>query len=90
MLAPTLSAADKSSIIAELQKHTGVQDKGDTIKNFLEALAENNRLSLLKGVCEKFGLLMGASRGEVELTVISATVCFPATWGGFGAGTNGT
>jgi len=73
MLAPTLSSEDKSSIIAELQKHTGGADKGDTVKNFLEALAENNRLGLLKGVCEKFGLLMGASRGEVELTVTSAT-----------------
>jgi F-type H+-transporting ATPase subunit O len=74
LLAPTLSSEDKSAIIAELQKHTGGVDKGDTVKNFLEALAENNRLGLLKGVCEKFGVLMGASRGEVELTVTSAAV----------------
>ena len=44
------------------------------MKNFLEALAENNRLGLLKGVCEKFGSLMGAARGEIELTVTSASV----------------
>jgi F-type H+-transporting ATPase subunit O len=37
-------------------------------------LAENNRLSVLEGVVEKFGLLMGAYRGEVELTVTSAAV----------------
>lgn len=72
MQAPTLSAEDKSAIIAELQKHTGAQDK--TIKNFLDTLAENNRLSLLQGVCSKFETLMGASRGEIELTVTSASV----------------
>lgn len=75
MLAPTLSPEDKSAIITELQKHTGAGgDKGNTVKNFLETLAENNRLGLLKGVCEKFGELMGAARGEVELTVTSASV----------------
>ncbi|KAH6683167.1 ATP synthase delta subunit-domain-containing protein [Halenospora varia] len=74
MLAPTLSPEDKSAIITELQKHTGAGgDKGNTVKNFLETLAENNRLGLLKGVCEKFGELMGAARGEVELTVTSAS-----------------
>ncbi|PQE04830.1 ATP synthase subunit 5 protein [Rutstroemia sp. NJR-2017a BBW] len=72
MQAPTLSEADKSQIIAELQKHTGGADKEGTVKNFLETLAENNRLGLLGGVCEKFGQLMSAARGEVELTVTSA------------------
>jgi F-type H+-transporting ATPase subunit O len=74
MLAPTLSSEDKSAIVAELQKHTGGADKADTVKNFLDTLAANNRLGLLKGVCEKFGELMGAARGEVELTVTSASV----------------
>ncbi|TVY81277.1 ATP synthase subunit [Lachnellula suecica] len=74
MTAPTLSSEDKSSIIAELQKHTGAAgDKADTVKNFLDTLATNNRLGLLKGVCEKFTELMGAARGEVELTVTSAS-----------------
>jgi F-type H+-transporting ATPase subunit O len=62
MLAPTLSS------------DTGGLDKGDTVKNFLTTLADYNRLGLLKGVCEKFGELMGAARGEVELTVTSASV----------------
>ncbi|WPH04985.1 atp synthase subunit 5, mitochondrial [Acrodontium crateriforme] len=70
MAAPSLDAKDKSQIIAELQKSTG--DKGETLKNFLETLAENNRLSVLEGVCEKFGILMSASRGEVEMTITSA------------------
>lgn len=74
MTAPTLSVEDKSAIIKELQKHTGGADKGDTVKNFLEALAENNRLGLLKGVCEKFNELIAASKGEVELTITSASV----------------
>ena len=72
--APTLSVDDKQQIVAELQKHTGGADKEGTVKNFLSTLADYNRLGLLKGVCDKFGDLMSASKGEVELTVISAAV----------------
>ena len=82
LLAPTLSTEDKSAIVSELQKHTGGADKGDTVKNFLTTLADYNRLSLLKGVCEKFGELMSASKGEVELTVVSATVSRPVWYSG--------
>jgi F-type H+-transporting ATPase subunit O len=82
MSAPTLSAEDKAAIVAELQKLTGGADKADTVKNFLKTLAENNRLGLLRDICEKFGELMGAVRGEVELTVTSASVsllcCIPS------------
>lgn len=42
------------------------------MKSFLETLAQNNRLGVLAGVCEKFTELMGAHRGEVEMTVTSA------------------
>lgn len=52
----------------------GGQDKGDTVKNFLKTLADNNRLGLLQGVCEKFTTLMGAARGELDLTITSASV----------------
>lgn len=52
----------------------GGQDKGDTVKNFLKTLADNNRLGILQGVCEKFTTLMGAARGEVDLTITSASV----------------
>jgi F-type H+-transporting ATPase subunit O len=44
------------------------------VKNFLTTLAENNRLGALEGVCEKFGQLMSAHKGEVELIVTSAAV----------------
>ncbi|KAK4162286.1 Mob1/phocein [Cladorrhinum sp. PSN259] len=67
---PTLSPADKSAIVAELQKSSGAA--GETVKNFLATLAENNRLSLLPGVCSKFAELISASRGEVEMIVTSA------------------
>jgi len=67
---PTLSAADKSAIVAELVKAAGIQ--GETVKNFLNTLAENNRLGLLPGVISKFEELISAARGEVEMVVTSA------------------
>ncbi len=75
LAAPTLSAADKSAIVLELQKATG--STGETVKNFLQTLAENNRLGILEGICAKFGELMSAERGEVEMVVTSATVRCP-------------
>lgn len=70
--APTLSAEDKAAIISELTKQSGVNTP--TVKNFLEALAENNRLGLLGDVCSKFSEIVAASRGEVEMKVTSAQV----------------
>lgn len=64
-------------MINELAKQAGVG--GETVKNLLAALAENNRLGYLKGVCVKFGELMSASRGEVELKVTSAQVSSETT-----------
>ncbi|PYH74709.1 F1F0 ATP synthase subunit 5 [Aspergillus vadensis CBS 113365] len=69
--APTLTVADKQQIVQELQKVAGA-DKGDILKNFLATLAENNRLGLLEGICDKFTTLMGAHRGEIELNITSA------------------
>lgn len=73
--APTLSSTDKSQIVQELLKHTGGADKGDTVKNFLRTLAENNRLGILESICDNFSTLMAAAKGELELTVTSASVC---------------
>jgi len=72
LAAPTLTPEDKSAIVAELNKHAG--GSSATVKNFLDTLAENNRLGLLQGVCSKFGQIMAAARGEVEMTVTSAQV----------------
>ncbi|KKZ68411.1 ATP synthase F1, delta subunit [[Emmonsia] crescens] len=70
--APTLSASDKSQIVQELQRVAGGPGKDDIVKNFLSTLAENNRLSVLQGVCEKFAALMSAHHGEIELIITSA------------------
>lgn len=72
LAAPTLTPGDKSKIIQELQKHMGSADKGDTVKNFLQTLADNNRLSILESICEKFSTLMVAARGEIDLIITSA------------------
>ena len=60
--------------MAELEKHTGGADKDGTVKNFLQTLAENNRLGILENVCENFEKLMSAHRGEIELIISSAAV----------------
>lgn len=72
--APTLSSKDKADIVAELEKHTGGQGQNKTVMSFMDTLAENNRLGLLQGVCEKFAVLMGASRNEMDLVITSAQV----------------
>ncbi|KAK1688607.1 ATP synthase F1 [Colletotrichum godetiae] len=72
LAAPTLTAEDKAAIVAELTKQAGAGSQ-ETVKNFLAALAENNRLGLLPGITQKFAEIMSAARGEVELTVTSAT-----------------
>lgn len=73
--APMLSESDKKQIAQEIMKQSGAPDKDNVVKNFLNTLAENNRLGILEQVCEKFGTLMGAYRGEAELVVTSAAVC---------------
>jgi F-type H+-transporting ATPase subunit O len=75
--APTLSGSDKEQIVNELLKTIGGQDKDNVVKNFLSTLAENNRLGVLEAVTDNFATLMGAARGEVELTVTSAAVWKP-------------
>ncbi|RPB28018.1 F1 complex, OSCP/delta subunit of ATPase [Terfezia boudieri ATCC MYA-4762] len=66
---PTLDPQAKNAIVTELQKLIGA-DKN--IENFLQILAENNRLGLLKSVIDKFEVLMKAHKGEVEAIVTSA------------------
>lgn len=61
--------------MSELLKAASVSEsskEGATVRNFLATLADNNRLSVLGGACEKFDQLMGAARGEIELRVTSA------------------
>ena len=72
---PTLKIAEKKAIAAELRKQIGDRG-GETMRNFLNTMAENNRLSQLPEVCQKFLRLTSAARGEVEVTVTSAAVRF--------------
>lgn len=70
-----LSDSDKAQVITELLKSASIAEtsnEGKTVKNLLQALAENNRLNILGGVVENFAQLMSAQRGEVELRVTSA------------------
>jgi len=68
---PTLNAADKQAVVHELLKNLP-KDGGKEVKNFLEVLAENNRLGVLPSVVEKFDQLVRADKGEVEIVVTSA------------------
>lgn len=77
---PTLSTADKSAIVAELQKSTNSANQ-PTVSYFLQTLAENNRLGLLGDVAAKFGELIRAANGEVELIVTSAQALDSKTLG---------
>ncbi|EER39375.1 ATP synthase subunit 5 [Histoplasma capsulatum H143] len=56
----------------ELQRVAGGPGKDNILNNFLSTLAENNRLGVLQGVCEKFAALMSAHNGEIELVITSA------------------
>jgi len=74
MQAPMLSESDKTQIVQTILQQSGAQDKDNVVKNFLQTLVQNNRLSVLEPVCEKFATLMSAYKGEVELVVTSAAV----------------
>ncbi|ERS95063.1 ATP synthase F1, delta subunit [Sporothrix schenckii ATCC 58251] len=77
---PTLSTADKTAVIAELQKSTNSANQ-PTVSHFLQTLAENNRLALLGDVATKFGELIRAANGEVEMIVTSAQALDSKTLG---------
>ena len=72
--APTLSQSDKAQIVRELQRVAGGPGKDNILRNFLDTLAQNNRLGILQGVCEKFAKLMSAYQGEIELIITSSQV----------------
>ena len=73
---PTLSTKDKEMLVGELIKLMGkdAESKGSVVRNFLETLGENNRMGVLPAVCDSFSKLMAAGRGEIEVTVTSASV----------------
>lgn len=68
---PSLSFKDRSVIAEVLAKSLG-NDK--LIFNFLEIVAEKNRLNLIKDIVKKFSYLMSAKKGEIEVIVTSVSV----------------
>ncbi|CCJ30111.1 unnamed protein product [Pneumocystis jirovecii] len=67
---PSLSFKDRSVIAEVLAKSLG-NDK--LIFNFLEIVAEKNRLNLIKDIVKKFSYLMSAKKGEIEVIVTSVS-----------------
>lgn len=67
---PALSSQDKKVVVDTLSRASKAEQ---TVSNFLNVLAENNRLSLLPAIADKFETLSNASKGIVEATITSAT-----------------
>ncbi|PFH49777.1 hypothetical protein AMATHDRAFT_62534 [Amanita thiersii Skay4041] len=78
VLNPTLSAKDRSSglttLISSLEG-TGAKKEpvSDITKNLLSVLSENGRLGETQGVIEGFNELVAQYKGELTVTVTSAT-----------------
>ncbi|KAI9215076.1 hypothetical protein DS838_000062 [Geotrichum bryndzae] len=67
---PALSTEDKKTVISTLSSAIKADS---TVSNFLSLLAENNRLSLIPSIVEKFETLTNAANGVVEATITSAS-----------------
>ncbi|BFZ64528.1 ATP synthase F0 subcomplex subunit OSCP atp5 [Saitoella coloradoensis] len=67
---PSLSVEDKKTITQTLVKSVSADA---SVKNLLEVMAENNRLGLLAEVAEQFQTLIRAGKGEIEVTITSAS-----------------
>lgn len=63
---PSLTKQDKALVADTLA------GKNKTIRNFLETVAENNRLALIPEIVKAYAQLVSAARGEVEVTITSA------------------
>lgn len=67
---PALSGSDKKTVVEAIISAASA-DK--TVSNFLNLLAENNRLAILPDVINKFEVLANAYHGFVDASVTSAT-----------------
>ena len=67
---PALSAHDRKTVAQTLAKVDSNLDS--TVRNFLNVLAENNRLDLLPKVSSQFNILADAYNGLVQGSVTSA------------------
>lgn len=72
---PTLSANDRSAGLSSLfsQLEAKKEPVSDITKNLLAILSENGRLGETQGVIEGFNELVAQYKGEITVTVTSAT-----------------
>jgi len=70
LTSPVLNKEDRATVISVVASNLKL-DK--TVTNFLTVLSDNNRLSNLKSIYEKFALLNDAHKGIVEGKVTSAS-----------------
>jgi len=72
---PALNHAQKQELIKFLtQGASSNADANKAVKNLLEVMSENGRLSQLDGVAGAFERIMRAHKGEVEVVVTSSQV----------------
>jgi F-type H+-transporting ATPase subunit O len=76
---PTLSLQDRNkglqTLFAKLEGTGPKKDKiSDVTKNFFGVLSENGRLGEVEGVIEDFNELVAQHKGELTVTVTSATL----------------
>lgn len=69
---PTLSAAERAAGLPAVYKAAGAS-VSDVTKNLFQVLSENGRLGEAEGVIEDFGSLVSKYKGELEVTVTSAS-----------------
>jgi F-type H+-transporting ATPase subunit delta len=66
---PVISRKDKLEVVRQISKKANFSELAS---NFLGLLAENNRLSVLEDIIEKFYSLVSEHKGELKVEVISA------------------
>lgn len=66
---PEISRKQIASVMAGLGDYLGLSD---LTRNFLGVLAENRRVSALRGIIRAFATIAAAQRGEVQAEVASA------------------
>ncbi|KAG9015878.1 ATP synthase F0 subcomplex subunit OSCP atp5 [Tulasnella sp. 427] len=69
---PTLSASEREAGLPAVYKAAGAS-VSDVTKNLFQVLSENGRLGEAEGVIEDFGSLVAKYKGELEVTVTSAS-----------------
>ncbi|KAH9939666.1 uncharacterized protein BXZ73DRAFT_43603 [Epithele typhae] len=70
---PTLSTKDRAAGLPKLFTAAGKEPVSDVTKNLFLVLSENGRLVETEGVIEGFNELVAAHKGELTVTITSAT-----------------